>query len=197
MQLRSDRTAGFYRDGRVVIASLAFARSHLANRRMTCFRPRIARNRLLDFAIAHFRHRHSGHAHAIHARAAGRRVLIFSLFCMAIPAHRSECAGQIACGGQRGHRKQQRHDRDSEYAPKHHPVFDATTDRFVASRTKEQGHRNEGLNKNACDRNVLLHVVIFGADVLLNLPVRFQLEGPLRGPGFFVRFRIVNRVFVH
>jgi hypothetical protein len=56
---------------------------------------------------------------------------------MAIRAHRSERAGEIARGGQCGHRQQQQHDRASEYAPDHHPIFDATTDRFDVSTTKE------------------------------------------------------------
>ena len=46
---------------------------------------------------------------------------------MAVRAHRSERAGDIARRGQRGHRQQQRNDRAREYALDHHPISDPTT----------------------------------------------------------------------
>src|ERR1700722_15033087 len=117
---------------------------------------------------------------------------------MTIRIRARERAGEIACRGERRHRKQQRHDRDREYALDSHAYRNATTERFLmATVAKRYSLSGMEFNGNACYTPLLFYVVVFRADIFLNLPVRFQFEGSLRSPRFSVRFRIVDGVLVH
>ena len=76
------------------------------------------------------------------------RILDFGFLRMAIRVHRSERAGKIACGGERGHGQQQRHKRAREYAPEHHVDFDLTTKRFAVATSRDWRHLRVKFNKN-------------------------------------------------